>query len=107
MAKDKELLDHERAHSGVSGSKVRHGADATGKSPSAAIKPTAPALPKSDLYGFGSAYRGYDPYVKRPDKGEGAHTFEFSSYRAMHKFLNQVGGAPHPLGGKRTILTED
>lgn len=33
MAKDKELADHERAHSGVAGSKVRHGADATGKVP--------------------------------------------------------------------------
>lgn len=31
MAKDKELADHERAHSGVPGSKVRHGADAVGK----------------------------------------------------------------------------
>jgi hypothetical protein len=33
MAKDKELLDHERAHSGVAGSKVRHGADAAGRVP--------------------------------------------------------------------------
>lgn len=31
MAKDKELADHERAHSGKPGAKVRHGADATGK----------------------------------------------------------------------------
>lgn len=30
MAKDKELADHERAHTGKPGSKVRHGADATG-----------------------------------------------------------------------------
>lgn len=31
MPKDKELQDHERAHSGKPGSSVRHGADATGK----------------------------------------------------------------------------
>lgn len=31
MAKDKELADHERAHNGKPGMKVRHGADATGK----------------------------------------------------------------------------
>lgn len=33
MAKDKELADHERAHTGQPGSKVRHGADAVGKIP--------------------------------------------------------------------------
>ena len=33
MAKDKELADHERAHTGKPGSKVRHGADATSKVP--------------------------------------------------------------------------
>lgn len=37
MAKDKELADHERAHSGVAGSKVRHGADATGRLPNRTI----------------------------------------------------------------------
>lgn len=31
MAKDKELLDHERAHTGKPGSKVRHGMDAVGR----------------------------------------------------------------------------
>lgn len=30
MAKDKELADHERAHTGKPGSKVRHGANVTG-----------------------------------------------------------------------------
>lgn len=30
MAKDKELADHERAHSGKPGAKVRHGANVTG-----------------------------------------------------------------------------
>lgn len=30
MPKDKELQDHERAHTGQPGAKVRHGADATG-----------------------------------------------------------------------------
>ena len=31
MAKDKELADHERAHDGTPGMKVRHGADMSGK----------------------------------------------------------------------------
>lgn len=31
MAKDRELQDHERAHSGKPGSAVRHGNDATGR----------------------------------------------------------------------------
>lgn len=30
MPKDKELADHERAHNGTPGMKVRHGADAVG-----------------------------------------------------------------------------
>lgn len=54
-----------------------------------------------------SYHRGYDPDIARPDGGHGAHVFEFPSEKHQTKFLESVGGAPHPYGGHRAILSGD
>lgn len=69
MAKDRELQDHERAHSGQPGAKARHGADATGK-----MYNTRPSTwPKPDEPGYDDAlhnpvFGAFDPRNQRKPK---------------------------------------
>lgn len=51
MAKDKELQDHERAHNGQPGSRVKHGADAL-KRPGKARLPVGD--PMNDMKDMGN-----------------------------------------------------
>lgn len=69
---DKHLSDAERAHSGVAGSKVRHGADATGKLRANGL-PRAPALSEDE-----KRRRGYINDRQLPD--DQAHWPESSKF---------------------------
>ena len=57
---------------------------------------------------FKKNYKGWDADVELPDEvGKfGAHSFEFEKDSDMKDFLDTVGGAPHPLGGRRVILAK-
>ena len=60
-------------------------------------------MPK-EAKGFDKYYQGYHADVKGPDGKMGHHVFEFPSDEQHERFLEKVGGAPHPLGGRRAIL---
>lgn len=57
MAKDRELQDHERAHSGKPGAKARHGANITGSN--------VTGQHNGRLYLKHSTLPGLDPYYAR------------------------------------------
>ena len=49
-----------------------------------------------------------DDYIKHfpnNEPGSGVYVFEFPNDKILDKFLDEVGGAPHPLGGIRAILS--
>ena len=50
-------------------------------------------------------YLGYDATLKVDEDVDGAYVFEFPSVDIMKKFLEDVGGMPHPHGGARAVLT--
>lgn len=54
---------------------------------------------------YRSNYRGFDPTADYGGQ-QGHHVFEFQDEKGMNRFLNDVGGAPHPLGGLRTVLSD-
>lgn len=75
MAHDKNLADHERAHNGQPGSKVRHGANASASNLLKRLSPddkkfADDAAAKYKERNTGPAYSGFNKYVKHHEEND-------------------------------------